>query len=176
MKRIANSRVATMIAAMMLLSPVYAQDIAMNNKTNDSSIDLPVTKDQTGDINYVSEVNSKVLRSFYKSYGEVKDAKWSKTDNGFAVSFKNDGLVNNVFYKKSGTVEYKIKYYFEDKLPADVRHLVKANFYDYSITQVSEVLKDNATGYFVKIESKYNIKTVRVIGDEYEVVEDMIKK
>jgi len=53
---------------------------------------------------------------------------------------------------------------------------VKTNFYDYSITQVSEVLKDEAIGYFVKIESKYTIKTVRVIGDEFEIVEDMIKK
>ena len=176
MKRIVNSYVATMIVAVMLLSPVYAQDVAMNNKSKENSIDLPAGKDQHNEINYVNQVNSKVVRSFHKTYGEVQDAKWSKTGNGYAVSFKNDGLVNNVFYKKSGTVEYKIKYYFEDKLPADVRHLVKSNFYDYSITLVSEVLKNNATGYFVKIESKNAIKTVRVIGEEFEVVEDLVKK
>jgi len=176
MKRIANNRVITVTIAIILLSPAYSQDVAMNNKTKENSINVPAPKVQPGEINYVNEVNSKVLRSFYKAYGEVQDAKWSKTDNGFAVNFKTEGLINNVFYKKSGAVEYKIKYYFEEQLPADVRHIVKANFYDYTIRQVSEVSKDNGTGYFVKIESKYTIKTVRVIGAEFEVVEDMIKK
>lgn len=166
----------TAIIAVMLLSPAYSQDVAMNNKTKEKPINIPGNNDQPGGINYVKEVNSKVLRSFYKTYGEIPDAKWSKTEIGFAVTFKKDGLLNNVFYKTNGAVEYKIKYYFEGQLPAEVRHLVKSNFYDYSVTLVSEVTKDNATGYFVKIENKSAIKTIRVIGEEYEIVEDMIKK
>ena len=176
MKRIVNSRVATMIVAVMLLSPVYAQDIAMNSKIIGIPTFSPVTESQSRQIQQINDVNSKVLRSFYKSYGEVQDANWFKTDNGFAVSFNNKGMKTNVFYRNNGTEDYKIKYYFEEQLPTDVRHLVKTNFYDYSITQVSEVIKDNETGYFVKIESKYAIKSVRVIGDEFEIVEDMTKK
>ena len=61
-------------------------------------------------------------------------------------------------------------------MPKDVRQLIKSNFYDYSITQVSEVQKDGSTGYFVKIEEKNSIKTIRVINEEWEVVESLVKK
>ena len=84
-------------------------------------------------------------------------------------------MSTNVYYKTNGVVDYQINYYFEEQLPADVRHLVKTNFYDYSITQVSEVHRNNSIGYFVKVEDKTAIKTIRVVGEEWEVVEDMIK-
>jgi len=165
-----------MLIALTLLSPAYSQGIAMNSKSNENSSYKAGDKENTNEINNNSEVNSKILKNFYRSYGEKPGAKWSKTDNGFAVSFKNNNMNTNVYYKNSGSVEYKINYYFEDQLPKDVRHIVKSNFYDYSITQVSEVHKNGSIGYFVKIEDKYFIKTVRVLNEEWEVVESLVKK
>jgi hypothetical protein len=176
MKRIVNSHIVTTAIVVMLLSPAYSQDVARNTKTAETQTYSPPSENQSREIKHINDVNSKVLKSFYRSYGEVQNAKWFKTDNGFVVSFKNNELNTNVFYKNSGTVEYTIKYYFEEKLPAEVRHIVKSNFYDYSIILVSEVLMNNVTGYFVKIEDNSTIKTVRVIGEEWEVVEYMIKK
>jgi hypothetical protein len=176
MKKTINHSIILTLISVVMLSPVYSQGIAMNNKINEKEIYTSATADANREIKHVNEVNSKVLRSFSKTFGEKPGAKWFRTDNGFAVSFKNEQINTNVYYKTSGSIEYQINYYFEGQMPADVRHLIKSNFYDYTIVQVSEVVKDNTTGYFVKVEDKSSIKTIRVIGEEYEVIETLIKK
>ena len=172
MKKIIKNCVATILVAVVLYSTAAAQGIAMNNKSNASEL-YAAEENKTTD---VSEVNAKILKNFYRSYGEKPGAKWFRTENGFVVSFKSDNIKTNVYYKNTGSVDYKINYYFEEQLPKDVRQLIKSNFYDYSITQVSEVQKDGSTGYFVKIEDKNSIKTIRVINEEWEVVESLVKK
>ena len=56
------------------------------------------------------------------------------------------------------------------------RLTVKSNFYDYSIIQVTEVHKGDATCFFVKIEDKAFVKTIKVIGEEWSLVEEIIKQ
>lgn len=175
MKKTIINCVATMLISGMLYSTANAQGIAMNNKEKQTE-EYASGKEQAGEAKKLGEVNSKILRSFYKSYGEQPDATWSKTDNGFAVSFKNDDVKTNVYYKNNGSEEYKINYYSEDQMPADIRHIIKSNFYDYAITQVSEVHKNNSLGYYVKVEDKYSIKTVRVMNEEWEVTETLVKR
>ena len=174
-KNIANC-VAIMLIAFAVSTSANAQGIAMNDKSKENSLYTSTDKGQTSEVNRVSEVNSKILRNFYRTYGEKTDATWSKTDNGFAVSFQNNEMKTNVYYRNSGAIDYKINYYFEDQLPKEIRHLIKSNFYDYSITQVSEVHKDDSIGYYVKIEDKHSIKTVRIMNEEWEVVESLVKK
>jgi len=175
MKKVVNNRIITLFISVLLLSPAFSQEIAINTKTKENLPYVPTSSEQP-QVNYIKDVNSKVLRNFYKAYGEKPDAKWYKTDNGFAVCFKNDQMNTNVYYKSNGMVEYKINYYFEEQMPAHIRHLIKSNFYDYTIFQVSEVHKDNSIGYYIKIEDKFKIKTVRVIGEEWEVTDELVKK
>ena len=154
--------------------PAFSQNLALNDKTKD--IDVLDASEQSTSTNNTTDVNTKVLRVFNKTYGEKPGAKWTKIDGGFAVSFRNGDIKTNVYYKNNGIVDYKINYYFEDQLPQNVRQLVRTNFSGYSVTQVSEVHRNNSTGYFVKIEDKYYAKTVRVVDEEFEVVESLIKK
>ena len=79
------------------------------------------------------------------------------------------------FYTRNGLVHCTINYYNEDKLPASVRHLVKSNFYDFNITFVIEVNKNDVTSYLVRIEDKTRIKTVKVIDGEWEMMEELVK-
>ncbi|HEX7844830.1 MAG TPA: hypothetical protein VF476_03455 [Chitinophagaceae bacterium] len=171
MKKIVTSGIVTGLLFLMLFSSACSQEIAMNGVQKNVSASS-TEKDPV----YANDINSKVLRSFYKTYGEVSAAKWFKVENGYAVSFKNNEISSTVFYRNNGTVEYKVSRYGEDRMPPATRHLVKSNFYDYSILQVSEVHKDGSVGFFVKIEDSKSIKTVRVMGEEWQVVEDLVKK
>ena len=92
------------------------------------------------------------------------------------VHFKDGKRSTNVYFSPKGAIDYRVNYYFEDELPREVRHTVKSNFYDYFITHVSEVHKGDFVCYFVKIEDKTSIKTVRVTDDEYEVIEELTKQ
>ena len=173
MKKIISNSIA-MFFAVALSVPVFSQNLAMNHKSKGSEISPAV--EQSTSTNNITDVNTKVLRVFNKTYGEKPGANWSKTDGGFAVSFRNGDMKTNVYYKNNGIVDYKINYYFEDQMPQNIRQLVRSNFSDYTVTQVSEVHRNNSIGYFVKIEDKYYVKTVRVVDEEFEVIETLIKK
>jgi len=120
--------------------------------------------------------NAAVLRSFYKTYGEISDAKWFKSATGFGVKFKYNGINKTVYYTLHGLVDTEILYYSENGLPPQIRHLVKSHFYDYAITYVTEVHKNDATAFYVKVEDASTIKTIKIVEDEWEVVENMVKR
>lgn len=174
MKKIASRSILTILSITLVLSAI-SQELALN-KTKPEAISVLESKESSSEIPYINNVNGKVLKSFHKSFGEKPDAKWSKSENGFVVYFKDNNVSTNVYFKNSGVIDYKINYYNEDQLPKDVRHSVKSNFYDYSIKQVSEVHKDGTVTYFVKVEDKVSIKTIRVVGEECEVVEEITKQ
>jgi hypothetical protein len=125
---------------------------------------------------YTNNINARVLRSFQDSYGEVPDAKWFKADEGFGVIFKHNGINKTIYYNLNGSVNTEILYYAEDQLPKEVRHLVKSHFYDYAITYVTEVHKNGATAFYVKVEDAHSIKTVKVVEEEWEVTETLVKR
>jgi hypothetical protein len=121
-------------------------------------------------------VNTKVLRSFFKTYGEMPGTKWFKSANGFGVMFKDNGMNKTIYYKLDGLVDTEILYYSEDRLPAQVRHFVKSRFYDYAITYVTEVHKNGATAFYVKVEDASTIKTLKIVEGEWEEVESLVKR
>jgi hypothetical protein len=125
---------------------------------------------------FANDINSRVLRSFYNTYGELPDAKWVKTKGGFAVSFKTNNINHTIHYQMNGVMYSRIRYYFEKQLPPQVRHLVRSNFYDYTITHVTEVYKDDITAFYVKVEDPSTIKTIKIVDEEWEVVEKLAKR
>jgi len=131
---------------------------------------------KSGDSVSIRDVNKKVLRSFYDTYGEMRGTSWFRSANGFTVSFKNYGMLNTIFYKENGVVETEIHSYSADKLPQRVQQFVQARFYDYTINHVTEVHKNEATAYYVQIEDASNIKTLKVVEDEFEIVETLVKR
>lgn len=118
----------------------------------------------------------KAVKSFSRDYGYVANAKWLTLDHGFSVVyFTVDGVKTRLLYDKKGRCESIIRYYFEDKLPASVRHIVKTMFYDFNIFHVIEPTINGVTSYLVKMEDKSSWKTVKVIDGEVEVVEEYSK-
>ena len=176
MKKIISLSALTILGIITIVSSASSQGIALNQKKAETIFSAPETNEQPVDINRINDVNGKVLRSFYRSFGEKPDAKWAKTDNGFVVHFKDSNISTNVYFRNNGAIEYRVNYYSEDQLPASVRHTVRSNFYDYSIRQVSEVHKDGDVSYFVKVEDKLSVKTIRVVEQEWQVVEEITKQ
>ena len=125
----------------------------------------------------LNEINIKAVRNFISRYKNVNDAKWFKSSNGlFAVYFTSEDIKSFLYYNNRGVFEYMIRYYNEEKLPADVRHLVKSKYYDFSIYQVTEVTRNNKIAYVVKMEDKTLWKTIKVVDGEMEVTEEYSKR
>ena len=71
-------------------------------------------------------VHIKAVRDFTKTYRNVTGAKWFRSGDGFVVYFtpKKD-VKTKLYYDKKGNYQCKVRSYSEDRLPAEIRHLVK---------------------------------------------------
>jgi len=124
----------------------------------------------------IAEINAKVVKNFAKDYKKATDVKWIKTSGGlYAAYFVNDEKQNLVCYNKKGNFECMLCYYQEERLPREIRGLVKSTYYDFDIYLVTEVHRNGKIAYVTKMEDKTSWKTVKVVDGEMEVTEDYRK-
>ena len=133
-------------------------------------------KDEEGKENVLlNDINIKAVRQFSQSFSQVQDVKWQIIKEGFVAIFTEDSIKTHVFYNKKGNYMNMIRYYNENKLPAYIRHIVRSNYYDYSIYYITEVEYESTLSYFIKLEDKMCWKTIKVWDGEMQIV-DVIKK
>lgn len=144
-------------------------DLAINTKIKGGN--MPAAD---GLIN--ANINAKALKNFSKTFKQAATANWFVIKDGFLAKFQQDGIITKVFYNPKGRWVGNLRCYFEDKLPRDIRHLVRSNYYDYSIYYVNEVtVPGDITVYLVKIEDKTSLKTIRVQDGEMDEIEAFTK-
>ena len=99
----------------------------------------------------------------------ASDEAWFATDDGFVVKFKQDGVETRADYNKKGNWLHTIRTYDENRLPEDIRHLVKSSYYDYDILQVQEIEKpSNTFTYIVHLEGKTKFINLRITDENME--------
>lgn len=123
-----------------------------------------------------NDVSIRAQRNFMREYKNVSDAKWVISGNGLLAAYFTDaGIASRRYYNRKGIFEYMIRYYQEDKLNRSVRHLVKSKYYDFSISQVTEVTRNGNVAYLIDIEDKSSWKTIKLLDNEIEVVDELLK-
>jgi hypothetical protein len=115
-------------------------------------------------------VNPKALRDFLEEYKDFDSVRWYQSDKGSVASFILDEVEIITSYDKYGNRTSKRKVYKENKLPSDVRRLVKREYYDYEITSVIEIINPDQTIYVVTMEDKTRVVQVKVTDLEMELV------
>lgn len=116
-------------------------------------------------------VNVKALKNFSKHY-KVSNETWSNGEDCIVASYDVDSVSNYIYYDKKGHWGGSLKVYQEDKMPMDIRKMVKQEYYDYNIVVVNEIETDAASAqptYIVIVENEKNIKQIRIQNDNMEV-------
>lgn len=121
------------------------------------------------------EINNRAIRDFEKKYKNVESVRWFKTDDGFLVRFLSNGVLTNVFYTTKGNWIARSKQYGEDRLPRDVRHLVKSEYYDFEIETIIEVNTIDKTAYVVVMHDSTSILEIRVMDGEIVVRKNFLR-
>jgi len=132
-------------------------------------------KDLPGDQNTISP---KAIRGFAKKYRDVNSESWIQVKDGFSARFNSDGIDNSILYDKKGKWAGSIKSYSEDKLPLEIRHIVKSVYYDYKIVHIQEIETLDSRGtptYIVFLEDKISLKMVRIFDGEMKPWKDFKK-
>ncbi len=120
-------------------------------------------------------VTNKVSRSFSKHFADASDQSWSIAGKNFLNSFYVKGLLTHALFSKNGGLIYIITYGGEKNMPADVRKIVKSEYYDYAITLAVEVKENNRDIWVVHLDSEQELITVRIEDGEMEQVEHFEK-
>ena len=141
---------------------------------------IPTSKQSDGvgstEFTFRNEISTNAVRNFMKDYKYVTNAKWSKLGNGYyVVNFTVDSIRTRIVYDRAGHCENIVRYYFENRLPPEVRHLVKSTYYDFSIYHIIEPTLNGITSYLVKMEGPTTWTTVKVVDGEMEVFEEYLK-
>jgi len=124
---------------------------------------------------YLTEINSKAMRSFASSYTNAIDAKWVKYPGGFVVYFIQEGIRYKVYYTPAGDLKCTIRQYSAEYMPIEVRRLVEDVYQGYSIFLVSEVTKVGKTKYEIKIEDDSTFKEIRIEDGGIKTINDYVK-
>lgn len=183
MKKINSALVAVFIAVLAFVNYSYAQVESNNLTVNEKKpLNTPAIISTTantvngGDEN-LTNINQKAVRVFEKTFKNASVDYWDNVADGYVVKFKWNGIQNKAYFDKTGSLVYTLKNYTGDKLPGDVRAIVKGVYYDYTIFWVEElnVLADKNIIYVVHLEGNTSWKNVTVCNGEMNLLKEMAK-
>jgi hypothetical protein len=127
----------------------------------------------------IENINPKAVKNFTRTYKDVRTETWIQTQTGFAARFNDDGIRHTILYDNHGNWIGVVKNYTEEKLPKEVRNMVKSKYFDYSIFYVDEVESVDSDGiptYVVHIEDKTSFKLIRVYDGQMEAWKEYLKQ
>jgi len=113
-------------------------------------------------------VSEKVNKAFEQMFKNSSQARWYKLQEKFLVKFIMDDQENSALFTKGGQLIYHISYGTEKNLPAEIRHIVKTNYYDQTITWVYKVEQNDRSIWVISLEDPKDIVMVRVEDMELE--------
>lgn len=124
-----------------------------------------------------NEINLHALRDFISRYDQADDASWFNTpDGGFESYFIRDGYGNRVMYDQKGNWVFSLIVYGEDKLPRNIRSLVRSTYFDFDIVLAEEVQMNGGTEYFVTMQDQSDIRVIKVNKDgDLEILQELNK-
>ena len=177
MKKFLFAIVAGLISALALTNESYAQtqdDMASvasaknyHKKPNDN------VSDNSSTIN-LNMVNAKALKNFRQQY-KVNNEKWVLGADCIVACYELDSVSQSIYYDKKGHWTGCVKTYNEDKMPRDIRKMIKQEYYDYKIIAVQEVETYEShlvPTYIVTIEDDKNVKQIRIQDGEMDVYKE----
>jgi len=132
----------------------------------------PVTVSATTPYVTVSE---KVNKAFAQTFKNSSQARWYKFQEKFLVKFIMDDQENSALFTKGGRLVYHISFGTEKNLPTEIRHIVKTNYYDQTITWVYKVNQDNRNIWVLSMEDARDLVMLRVEDMELEETQRLHK-
>jgi len=118
-------------------------------------------------------INVKAIRDFSKTYKNVTNEEWFVIKTGFMARFTLQNIQYRVTYNRKGHWVATFRYYKQQQLSPEICTLIKSTYYNYNIREVTEVSIGRITAWLVNIEDDSSLKTIKVVNNEMEVIQDV---
>jgi len=171
MKRLFST--IAMMMAILITANAQGKSTKLNPQDVKKAYMFATSEANSSAIN-AADVNTHALKDFNKSFKNVTGEQWYAVSDGFVANFNQEGIETKVAYDQKGKWHCTVRTLTESQLPSDVRDLVKSRYYDYDILVVYEIKHDN-TAYIMKMENGTNLKMIRVVDGEIEIISDNTK-
>jgi hypothetical protein len=113
---------------------------------------------------------TRATRDFWDRVGDQNTAQWYKLSNGYMAEYYQGATQAHYVYDQKGNFVYSMLTYTAKELPTTVRHLVRSNYYDFTIGWVKEINEAQTTAYVVHLEDSASWKDVVVQEGEIRVL------
>ena len=125
----------------------------------------------------ISRVHTRAMRDFLKRDKTASNVDWMIVETGYVAKYTDENNSNcRTVYNNRGEFVYTIRQYYENKMPRDIRAIVKSVYYDYTITLVEQIEETRRPlVYVVHLEDATTLKNVRVCEREMDVMSEYIK-
>lgn len=164
------------ICAVIAIMTAPASIAAQQNDTPQTDVayfSVPVSTRPS--VNYLNDINIRAVRHFKSTYKNASAASWMIASDCFRVSFDENNMHFMVDYDKAGNWRNTLRIFGERQLPADIRYAVKTTFPYDSIVTVTELTLGHTLAYFIKLDDGTRLKTIRLMDDEMETIEEFKK-
>jgi len=164
MKKKLKILICNCIAITSSIITLQAQDIAL---AKSKIINDPVQNNSyaIGNINSMkpaTNVDARVLKAFNNEYKNTANVTWFTVNKEYIALFDWNGLKAHAVLGKKGQTVYSVRSESEKNLPTDARNVIKSNYVDYTIGNVSEVNSEGHNTFIVNLENNDNLIIVRV--------------
>ena len=164
MKKNLIALVIVSVTTLVGISSANAQIVS-----NSSSLEYGNVKNSIGEPETISP---RALRNFADTYRNVSGESWIKVKGGLSVTFTSDDIRTRILYDNKGYLVGSIKYYGEEKMSREIRHIIKSTYYDYNIIYAQEIETPDSKGmptYIICLQDNTNIKMIRICDGEMSV-------
>lgn len=174
MKKILFSSVA--VICLLISTAVSVSGQIASNHVKPSGRFIVVNRSEQENSAGAGRVSPSVIRSFLKTYKDVSDEKWIEVKEGFVAMFNYNDMDYQVAYDKKGNLLRTIRSFNEGKMPLDIRHIVKSNYYDYEINRVHEIETPlNPVTYMIQLVGKKEFINLGICDGEMEELQKFNK-
>jgi hypothetical protein len=174
MKKFLMAGFAAVACIVGITGPSFSQ-----NASNADYADTKIVSDlQKPSVISYTAVNLKAMRDFRNTYTNVNDEVWIKSKNGYIALFTSDDTRFKVEYDNLGDWYATEKAYAENKLPRDIRAIVKRTYFDYTINWITEItVPEDFTGpaYIIQIQDEKGYRSICVHEGEMRTLEEFSK-
>ncbi|MDQ6761597.1 MAG: hypothetical protein M3015_03095 [Bacteroidota bacterium] len=170
--------ISLILFPMFIVRASFAQKAGSNNESafkfssNTDNKSLLLSGSKLADKIESVNVTKKILKNFNKNYHDVIDVKWEQGNGTFLAIFYENKILYKTLFSKNGKIIYTIYFGPEKQLPADIRGIVKSQYYDYKIIQVVNIMENQRQIWVVYMGGDLNYVTVRIENGEMEEVQN----
>lgn len=137
--------------------------------TSKSYTATPSEESDKASMEKIRVMNEKMYKDFTRFHKGATDLKVSDINGSTHIYCKVNNVPTRILYNKKGRWQHTIRYLTSANIPAEVREIVEEAFPGFEIKSATAVSVGDKNAYLVNIHGYKLMKTIRVVGNEWDV-------